>query len=78
MDRKHEVASGSQSLRAKSRLYVPHRNLTYPHKKHYWIVFEEKGVTIDITSFRDIMKTLTATATGVSFSPDYSLNGPAT
>jgi Fungal protein kinase len=59
MDSTHKVASGSQSLRAMSRLHVQHPNLTYSHKTHYRIVFEEKGTTIDLVpNLSDVMKVL--------------------
>jgi hypothetical protein len=59
---KHQAASGSQGLHATSRLHAPHPNLKYTHKTHYRIVFEEKGVTIDlISSFPKVMKVLTET-----------------
>jgi Fungal protein kinase len=56
---KDKVASGSQSLRAMSRLHVQHPNLTYSHKTHYRIVFKEKGDTIDLVpNLSDVMKVL--------------------
>ena len=69
---KHQAASGSQGLRATSRLHAPHPNLKYTHKTHYRIVFKEKGVTIDlIPSLPEVMKVLTETVTG-AFSSDNS------
>jgi len=65
---KHQAASGSQGLRATSRLHAPHPNPKYTHKTHYRIVFEEKGVTIDlIPSFPEVMKVLTETVTVCSY-----------
>ena len=59
IDSKHKVASGSQSLRAMSRLHVPHPNLTYARKIHYRIVFKENGITIDLLkNLSDVMKVL--------------------
>jgi len=59
IESKHKVASGSQSLRAMSRLPVPHPNLTYSHKTHYRIVFKEKGDTVDLLKkLSDVMKVL--------------------
>ncbi|KAF9513153.1 hypothetical protein BS47DRAFT_1362609 [Hydnum rufescens UP504] len=53
------------------RLHVPHVTLTYLHKMHYHIVFEEKGVTVDLLpSFHDVMKALADTVIG-AFLPDY-------
>jgi hypothetical protein len=69
---KHQAASGSQGLRATSRLHAPHPNLKYMHKTHYHIIFKEKGVTIDlIPSLPEVMKVLTETVTG-AFSSDNS------
>ena len=69
---KHQAASGSQGLRATSRLHAPHPTLKYMHKTHYRIVFKEKGVTIDlIPSLPEVMKVLTETVTG-AFSSDNS------
>jgi len=70
MESKHKVASGSQSLRAMSRLHVPHPNLTYSHKTHYRIVFKEKGITV-LSSLRVVMGVLADIVTG-AFLPDYS------
>ncbi|KAF9513075.1 hypothetical protein BS47DRAFT_1017359 [Hydnum rufescens UP504] len=54
-----KVPSGLANLRETSRLHVPRPNLTYAHKTHYRIVFEEKGVTVDLLpSLRDVMKAL--------------------
>ena len=58
MDSTHKVASGTQSLRAMSRLQVPHPKLTYSPKTHYQIVFEN-GVIIDLLSnLSGVMKVL--------------------
>jgi hypothetical protein len=66
---KHQAASGSQGLRATSCLHAAHPNLKYTHKTHYRIVFEEKGVTIDlIPIFPEVMKVLTETVTGMFLS----------
>jgi hypothetical protein len=68
--RKH--TSGSQGLRGITRLHIPHPNLSYLGKTHYRIVFEEKGVTIDLVpSVRDVMRALAHIVTG-EFSPCYS------
>jgi hypothetical protein len=45
---KHEPASGSEGLRAISRLQAPHSHLKYAHKTHYRIVSNEKGITVDL------------------------------
>jgi len=45
---KREDPSGSQGLRAVTRLHIPHLNLSCPSKMHHHIVFEEKGLTIDL------------------------------
>ena len=39
---KHEPPSGSEGLRAISRLQARHSHLKYSHKTHYRIVFKEK------------------------------------
>jgi hypothetical protein len=58
-------APGSESLRADSRVQVPHSNKTYAHKTHYRIVFEEIGTTIDrVPSLPGIMKVLNDTVSG--------------
>ncbi|KAF9508393.1 hypothetical protein BS47DRAFT_1416692 [Hydnum rufescens UP504] len=60
IDSKHKVASGSQGLRETSWLHVPHPDLMYLHKMHCRIIFEAKGVTIDLVlNLRDVMKALT-------------------
>ena len=57
--------SGSEGLRAMSRLQAPHSHLRYAHKTHYRIVFKEKGVTIDrMKSLPDVMTVLTETVSG--------------
>lgn len=62
---KHEPASGSEGLRAISRLQAPHSHLKYAHKTHYRIVFKEKGITIDlIKSLPDVMTVLIETVNG--------------
>jgi Fungal protein kinase len=62
---KHEAATGSEGLRATSRLHAPHPHLKYAHKAHYRIVFKEEGITVDlIPRFPDVMTILTGTVTG--------------
>jgi hypothetical protein len=62
---KHEAGSGSQGLRATSRLHILRSSMTYTHKAHYRIVFEEKGETIDrIESLPQVMKILIGIVTG--------------
>ena len=62
-------ASGSQGLRATSRLHDQRPAVTYMHKTHYRIVFEEKGVPIDeVRKLADVMKGLVGIVTG-TFSP---------
>ena len=61
----HKPPTGSQGLRAMSRVQAPHSHLKYAHKTHYRIVFKEKGITIDrIRSLPDVMTVLTETASG--------------
>jgi hypothetical protein len=56
----HPTPTGSEGLRAISRLHVPHPNVKYAHKTHYRIVFKERGVTIDlIPSLPDVMTIVT-------------------
>jgi hypothetical protein len=63
---KHEPASGSEGLRAISRLQAPHSYLKYSHKTHYRIVFKEKGITVDlIKSFSEVMTVLSETVNGM-------------
>jgi hypothetical protein len=62
---KHEAATGSEGLRATSRLHAPHPHPKYAHKTHYRIVFKEEGITIDlIPKLPDVMIILTGTVTG--------------
>ena len=61
---KHEAATGSEGLRATSRLRAPHPHLKYAHKTHYRIVFKEEGITVDlIPRLPDVMIILTGTVT---------------
>jgi hypothetical protein len=61
----HEPRSGSEGLRAMSRVQAPHSHLGYSHKTHYRIVFKEKGITIDrIKSLPKVMTVLTETVSG--------------
>lgn len=70
MIQKYQPASGSEGLRAISRIQAPHSHLRYAHKTHYRIVFKEKGITIDcIKSLPDVMTVLTETVRG-AFSYD--------
>jgi hypothetical protein len=64
-----QTTTGSEGLRAISRLPVPHPNLKYAHKTHYRIVFKEKSITIDlIPSLPDVMTILTGTVAGETLS----------
>jgi hypothetical protein len=66
---KRETVTGSEGLRAISRLPAPHLNLKYAHKTHYRIVFKEKGTTIDcIRSLPDVMTILAGTVAGTILS----------
>jgi hypothetical protein len=66
---KHPPATGSEGLRAVSRLQAPHSHLRYAHKTHYQIVFEEKGITINcIESLAEVMTVLSETVSGASLS----------
>jgi hypothetical protein len=68
---KHEAGSGSPGLRATSRLHIPRSSMTYTHKAHYRIVFEEKGETIDrIENLPEVMKILIEIVEG-AFSSDH-------
>lgn len=70
MIQKYPPASGSEGLRAISRIQAPHSHLRYAHKTHYRIVFKEKGITIDcIKSLFDVMTVLIETVRG-AFSCD--------
>jgi hypothetical protein len=67
---KHTPASGSEGLRAISRLQAPHSHLRYAPKSHYRIVFEEQGVTIDrLKNLPDVITVLIETVSG-AFSYD--------
>ena len=68
---KHATGSGSQGLRATSCLHIPHSSMTYTHKAHYRVIFEEKGETIDrIESLPEVMKILVEIVAG-AFSSDH-------
>jgi hypothetical protein len=70
---KRETTTGSEALRAISRLPVPHPNLKYGHKTHYRIVFKEKGTTVDlIPSLPDVMTIFTETVAGATLSHNAS------
>jgi hypothetical protein len=61
----HEPPSGSEALRAVSRIQAPRSYLRHAHKTHYRIVFKEKGITVDcMKSFRDVMTILTGAVSG--------------
>ena len=63
---KHEPASGSEGLRAISRLRAPHSHLKYGHKTHYRIVFAEMGITVDLVkSLPEVMTVLADTVNGM-------------
>ena len=67
--REGEGPSGSRGLRATSRLHGQRPAVTYMHKTHYRIVFEEKGVPIDeVRKLGDVMKGLADIVIG-TFSP---------
>ena len=62
----YEPPSGSEALRAISRVQAPHSHLRYAHKTHYRIVFKEKCITVDrMKSLPDVMTILTETVSGV-------------
>jgi hypothetical protein len=67
--REIEGPSGSRGLRATSRL-DRRPAVTYMHKTHYCIIFEEKGVPIDkVRKLADVMRGLGDIVAG-TFSPD--------
>jgi hypothetical protein len=56
----YEPSSGSEALRAISRVQAPHSHLRYAHKTHYRIIFKEKCITVDrMKSLPDVMTVLT-------------------
>ena len=61
----YEPPSGSEALRAISRVQAPHSHLRYAHKTHYRIVFKEKGITVDrMKSLPGVMTVLAETVSG--------------
>ena len=67
--REGEGPSGSRGLRATSCLHDHRPAVTYMHRTHYRIVFEEKGVPIDeVQKLGDVMKGAVDIVTGM-FSP---------
>jgi hypothetical protein len=62
---KYEPPSGSEALRAISRVQAPHSYLSYAHKTHYRIVFKERGITVDrMNILSDVMMAFTETVSG--------------
>ena len=57
--------SGTDSIRATSRIQVPHSHIRNAHRTHYRIVFKEICITIDrMQSLPDVMVTLSETVSG--------------
>jgi Fungal protein kinase len=65
--RRHQPATGSEGLRAVSRIQAPQTHPRYAHKTHYRIVFKEEGITIDrITTLPQVMTVLNEIVSGAS------------
>jgi hypothetical protein len=61
----HQFPSGSEGLRAPSRLHLPHPTQTYVSKTHYRVVFKEVGKTIDLVPHHhDVIRSLLDTVAG--------------
>jgi Fungal protein kinase len=60
-----QSGTGSEALRAMTRLGHQDVDLKYAHKTHYRIVFKEKGITIDrIPTLHRVLETLIETVDG--------------